>query len=160
MQLYTNEFTAELKAEINRSPFSEEELAAMPEDARAIIAEQEAFHRQHPVTAIWRIATAGSQTRLGGVVLPVEREATLLMDDGSYTSVIVEGDCVVYPDGTLATIMTSAGEAFSWRRQGVALVGSLLDNDDEIISTPLGSTYLVTRDGIPPHEDFLTWPGE
>lgn len=113
MQLYTNEFTAELKAEIDRSPFTYEELAAMPEDARAIIAEQEAFHRQHPVTAIWRIATAGSQTRLGGVVLPVDREATMLMDDGSYTSVIVEGDCVAYPDGTLATIMTSAGEAFS-----------------------------------------------
>ncbi|EOG5486988.1 hypothetical protein ACLE1M_002925 [Enterobacter hormaechei] len=160
MQLYTNEFTAELKAEIDRSPFTYEELAVMPEDARAIIAEQEAFHRQHPVTAIWRIATAGSQTRLGGVVLPVDREATMLMDDGSYTSVIVEGDCVAYPDGTLATIMTSAGEAFSWRHQGVALVGSLLDNDDEIISTPLGSTYLVTREGIPPQEDFLTWPGE
>lgn len=56
--------------------------------------------------------------------------------------------------------MTSAGEAFSWRHQGVALVGSLLDNDDEIISTPLGGTYLVTREGIPPQEDFLTWPGE
>ena len=97
---------------------------------------------------------------MGGMVLPVDREATMLMDDGSYTSLIVEGDCVAYPDGTLATIMTSAGEAFSWRRQGVALVGSLLDNDDEIISTPLGSTYLVTREGIPPHEDFLTWPGE
>lgn len=70
MQLYTNEFTAELKAEIDRSPFSDEQLAAMPEDARAIIAEQEAFHRQHPVTANWRIATAGSQTRMGGMVLP------------------------------------------------------------------------------------------
>ncbi|EOY5725482.1 hypothetical protein ACP6ZN_005124 [Enterobacter cloacae] len=34
MQLYTNEFTAELKAEIDRSPFSDEELAAMPEEAR------------------------------------------------------------------------------------------------------------------------------
>ena len=160
MQLYTNEFTAELKAEIDRSPFSDEQLAAMPEDACAIIAEQEAFHRQHPVTAIWRIATAGSQTRMGGVVLPVDREATMLMDDGSYTSVIVEGDFVGYPDGRLAMIMTSAGTAFSWKRQGVALVGSLLDNDDEIISTPLGSTYLVTREGIPPQEDFLTWPGE
>ncbi|WP_407220159.1 hypothetical protein [Enterobacter sp. CPE_E1214] len=160
MQLYTNDFTAELKAEIDRSPFSDEQLAAMPEDARAIIAEQEAFHRQHPVTAIWRIATAGSQTRMGGMVLPVDREATMLMDDGSYTSPIVEGDCVAYPDGTLATIMTSSGTAFTWKGHGVALVGSLLDNDDEIISTPLGSTYLVTREGIPPQEDFLTWPGE
>ena len=43
MQLYTNEFTSELKAEIDRSPFSDEELAAMPEDARTIIAEQEPF---------------------------------------------------------------------------------------------------------------------
>ena len=51
MQLYTNEFTAELKAEIDRSPFSAEELAAMPEDARAIIAEQEAFHRISRVRA-------------------------------------------------------------------------------------------------------------
>lgn len=40
MQLYTNEFTAELKAEIDRSPFTYEELAAMPEDSRAIIAER------------------------------------------------------------------------------------------------------------------------
>lgn len=47
MQLYTNEFTAELKAEIDRSPFSDEELAAMPEEARAIIAEQESTTSRH-----------------------------------------------------------------------------------------------------------------
>ena len=56
MQLYTNEFTAELKAEIDRSPFTYEELAAMPEDARAIIAERR--QRQYDTA---RLAYAAGQ---------------------------------------------------------------------------------------------------
>lgn len=124
------------------SPFTAEEIAAMDQDSRAIIAEGKALEWKHPVNAIWRIATEGNITRCGGIVAPVERESKLLLDNGRY-----------------ATIATSAGATSMCNGADVALVDSLLDNGDEIISTPQRHTYLVTREGITSGADFLTVTG-
>ncbi|WP_150145188.1 hypothetical protein [Enterobacter bugandensis] len=107
-QQYSNELTPEIVAELEMSPFTAEEIAAMDQDSRAIIAEGKALEWKHPVNAIWRIATEGNITRCGGIVAPVD---------------------------------------------------SLLDNGDEIISTPQRHTYLVTREGITSGADFLTVTG-
>lgn len=62
---------------------------------------------------------------------------------------------MTYPDGSSARIITSAGFAGMYQGRGIALVGSLLDNGDEIISTPQQHGYMVTREGIQPGADFL-----
>lgn len=49
---YTNELTAEILAGMDQSPFTPEQLAAMSDEARALIEEQEAFCHAHPVTTI------------------------------------------------------------------------------------------------------------
>lgn len=144
-QQYSNELTPAIVAELAMSPFTAEEIAAMDDGARAIIAEGKELERKHSINAIWRIATVGSITRRGGIVAPVERESKLLLENGRYAST--------------ATIATSAGATSMCNGAGVALVGSVLDNGDEIISTPQGHTYLVTREGIAPGADFLTVTG-
>lgn len=159
-QQYTNELTPEIKAQLDTSPFTAEEIAAMDDEARAIIAEGRELERKHPVIAILRIATEGSVTRHGGIVAPLERESKLLLDNGKYASIATAGDLVIYQDGSTASIRTSAGRASMYKGICVALVGSELDNDDEIISTPQGHTYLVTREGIASGDDFLTVTGE
>lgn len=158
-QQYTNELTAEILTVLETSPFTAEDIAVMDDEARAIIAEGRELERKHPVIAIWRIATEGSITRRGGIVAPVERESKLLLGNGRYASIATAGDIVTYPDGSTATIATSAGTASMYKRSGVALVGSVLDNGDEIISTPQGHSYLVTREGIAAGADFLTVTG-
>ena len=158
-QQYTNELTPEILTGLEASPFTAEEIAAMDDDAHAIIAEGRDLKRNHPVNAIWRIATEGSITRRGGIVAPVERESKLLLDNGRYASIATAGDIVTYPDGSTATIATSAGATSMCNGAGIALVGSVLNNGDEIISTPQGHTYLVTLEGIAPGADFLTVTG-
>ncbi|EKS7428878.1 hypothetical protein [Enterobacter cancerogenus] len=158
-QQYTNKFTPEIKAKLETPPFTSEEISAMDERARAIIAKGCELDRKHPVIAIWRIATEGRITRRGGIVAPVEREGKLLLDDGRYASIAIVGDIITYRDGSIATIASSAGVISMFKGTGVALVGSVIDNGDEIINTPQGHTYMVTREGIAPGADFLTVTG-
>lgn len=56
-QQYSNELTPDVLACQDVSPFSPAQLAEMSEEARALIEEQKAFCRAHPVSAIFRIAT-------------------------------------------------------------------------------------------------------
>lgn len=61
---------------------------------------------------------------------------------------------------TIDQFQRIATEGSITRRRGIVdPVGSVLDNGDEIISTPQGHTYLVTREGIVPGADFLTVTG-
>jgi hypothetical protein len=62
-----------------------------------------------------------------------------------------KGDCVLYPDGRTAQIVTGAGQDYDH----AALVGSRLCNGDEIINTLQGGFLLVGREGVPMAEDFL-----
>lgn len=158
-QQNTNELMPEILTELEASPLTAEEIAAMDDGAGAIIAEGKELERNHPVNAIWRITTEGSITRRGGIIAPVERESKLLLENGRYASIATAGDTGTYPDGSTATIANSAGATSMCNGAGVALVGSVLDNGDEIISTPQGHTYLVTREGIAPGADFLTVTG-
>ena len=152
---YTNEVTPQLLAEINKSPFSPQQLAAMDDKAKAIVNEQLAYHCQHPITAIWRIATQDSRTRRGGVISKVDHDWKIRLDSGVYVSVALTGDLITYDDGTTARIISGAGQAGIYKKHELALVGSLLDNGDEIISTPQQHLYIVQRAGVPEAEEFL-----
>lgn len=157
---YTNELTPVVLAELAQSPFTAAQLAEMDAESRAIVAEQEAFNRQHPVNAIYRIATGGSFTQRGGVVREKDCTGQIQVRAGQWSGIALVGDQVDYPDGSTARISTGAGKKWIIRDRGVALVGSSLDNGDVIISTPQDSCYLVTRVGVPEGGDFLAVCGE
>lgn len=132
-QQCTNELTPEIKAQQEKSLFTAEEIVAMDDDARAILAEGRVLVRKHPANVIWRIAMEGSITH--------------------------RGEIVAYPDGSTAAITTSAGKVSLCKGAGVALDGSMLNNGDEIITILQRHTYLVTRNGIASGADFLTVTG-
>lgn len=160
---YNNELTPELLARLNQSSFRTEELAEMDDEVRALVAEQEASRRQHPIIAIYRPAVAGCLTRNGGMGDEFnpdsgERRKTRLKN-GVWASILTEGCTVSYPDGSRARIVSSAGSRNRLNGRGVALVGSILDNGDEIISTPQGSSIMIVREGATLPDDFLVTPG-
>lgn len=160
LKQYTNELTADVLAELDKSPFTEEALADMSDDALAIIREQEKYVRQHPITRIYRLAVAGCLTRRGGVgdefsQVPEEGDK-IRLENGQWASFLTEGCTVTYPDGTQARIVTSAGsQLVSIDGKGMALVNSLLDNGDEIISTPQNTVVLTVRAGESMPAGFL-----
>lgn len=163
-QQYTNTMTAEEAETMEQSPFTAEQLAAMNDEARALIEEQEEYARQHPVTHVYRLAVAGCLTRRGGVgdeFNPNPEEGhKILLDNGQWASVLTEGCTVTYPDGTQARIVSTAGSQFTGvDGKGMALVNSQLDNGDEIISTPQRSAVLAGRAGESMPADFLAIPG-
>jgi uncharacterized Zn-binding protein involved in type VI secretion len=155
MKQYTNELSEEIQASFNKPTFTPEQIAGIAGSARAIIAEQEETNRQHPVNKIYRFATVGSLTRQGGVVIETHHKAKMQAENGEMMSIALKGDEVVYPDGTTARIATSTGKSKTYGGIGIALVGSKLDNGDEIISTPQSGVMCVDREGLPSAEDFL-----
>lgn len=152
MQQYTNELTAEMLAAFDQSPFTAEQLAEMNEEARSLIAARNTHNLAHPVTAAYLLATEGSLTRDGGMVFSEYNGQQIEIEDGKRLNVSLVGDEVRYPDGTTAKISTGAGYSFG---DSAALVGSLLDNGDEIISSPQGSVRRVVRGGETLPANFL-----
>ncbi|WP_370430167.1 hypothetical protein [Klebsiella michiganensis] len=152
MKRYTNELTAAMLASFDQSPFTAEQLAKMDEGSQALIAERNAYNLTHPVTAAYLIATEGSLTREGGTVFSEYNGQQIEIEDGTRLNVSLVGDEVRYPDGTTAKISTGIGNTSG---DSAALVGSLLDNGDEIISSPQGSVSRAVRAGESLPENFL-----
>lgn len=158
-QQYTNEMTPELAASLARPPFSAEKKAAMSDGARLTVEAQEAFMREHPVVAIYRIAVDGALTQRGGVVRAAWNGAEIELDDGQKANIALVGDEVIYPDGSTARIVIGSGSKFRKGEQSIALVGSLLSNGDVIISTPQEGCTLNELKGLPMDADFLPAEG-
>jgi hypothetical protein len=152
MKQYTNELTAEMLAAFDQSPFTAEQLAGMNEEARSLIAERNAYNLAHPVTAAYLIATEGSLTRNGGMAYSEYNGQQIEIEDGIRLNVSRVGDEVRYPDGTTAKISTGVGNSSG---DSAALVGSALDNSDEIISSPQGSVRRAVRAGETLPANFL-----
>jgi len=153
MQQYTNELTPELRESSSQPPYDEHFLASCDSKTRG---EFENIKQQvsRPVTQIFRFAVVGSVTRNGGVI----RNASGGSTAGGYKMARV-GDKVVYADGSEATIISGAGGARVMHGASAALVGSMLENGDEIISTPPSGSRLVFREGDTFPNGFLTMPG-
>lgn len=133
---YSNALTPDILAGMDKSPFSSIDIATMSDEARELVREQEEYLRQHPVTALWRQATVGSLTRRGGVVASGSSGGQVVNSSGELVAFSLVGDEVTYPDGSVATIVSGSGSNISSNGKGYALVGSVLSNRDEIISTP------------------------
>lgn len=157
---YTNEITPELQANMAQPPFTAEQLTGMDEGTRVLIEEQKVSCLKQPVNSIYRLAVAGCKTRRSGT--GKEHNAApnegfkICLENGQWASVLTEGCSVTYPDGSTAKIITSAGSEYSIEGLGIALVGSLLDNGDEIISTPQNVSFLIGREGVAMPLDFLS----
>lgn len=149
--LYSNEVSPELLRNLDKSPFTEQQLAGFDEQALAIVNQQRAYAKAHPPIAIYRVATAGSQTRNGGVIQHATAPMEFTLDNGQQVRAAQKGDYVVYGDGRKAQIVTASGEGNSH----VALVGSHLSNGDEIINTPQSGLLFIARQGVAMAEDFL-----
>lgn len=152
MKQYTNDLTPEMLAVFDESPFTAEQLAGMNDEARSLIEKQNAYNLAHPVTAAYLIATEGSLTRDGGTVFSEYNGQQIETECGKRLNVSRVGDEVRYPDGTTAKINTGVGNTSG---DSAALVGSSLDNGDEIISSPQGSVRRVVRAGESLPENFL-----
>lgn len=117
------------------------------------IAEQ--LYWQNKPKKSYYIAVQGSKTKNGGIV------------QATFDSVLVQnlaiarvGDEVLYPDGSKAKIISGAGCAQMIDGVSTAIVGSLLDNNDEIIESPNTTCAIVIyADAVKPqnfldHESF------
>ncbi|EQA1622783.1 hypothetical protein V5K00_RS11640 [Enterobacter asburiae] len=152
MKQYTNELTPEMLAAFDESPFTAEQLAAMNDESRSIIEKQNTYNLAHPVTAAYLIVTEGSLTRNGGKVFSEYNGRQIKLEDGTMLNVSRVGDEVRYPDGRSAKITNGAGNTPG---ESIALVGSSLDNGDEIISCPQNVRRRVVRAGESLPENFL-----
>ncbi|HEF4761573.1 TPA: hypothetical protein SAN82_004028 [Pseudomonas putida] len=149
--LYTNVVSPEFLHELDAHYLTEERLANCCDETLAVVRKQQAYIVAHPARVVYRLATEGSQTRNGGVVQQATSPFEFTIDDGQKVRAAQKGDCVVYPDGRTAQIITGAGQDYDH----VALVGSRLCNGDEIINTLQGGFLIVGREGVPMAEDFL-----
>ena len=153
MQQYTNEITPEIRGSSSEPSYDEHFLASCDSKTRE---ELEDFnkHVSHPLAYIFRIAVMGNITRSGGVIRNASADSTT----GGYKITRV-GDNVVYADGSQATIVSGIGKARIMQGASAALVGSMPDNGDKIISIPQSISKLAFREGDTLPEEFLTMPG-
>ncbi|MEX6665653.1 hypothetical protein [Pseudomonas sp. W2-17] len=153
--MYTNEVTGDFLQSLDTPTFTSEQIAGFHEKAAAVIRKNEAYCLAHPPIGIYRLATEGSQTRNGGIVQETQSTITCTLENGEQVRVAHKGDCVRYPDGSTAHIITGAGHSNSH----IALVGSRLCNGDDIINTPQPHVLFVARQGVPLADDFLPAAG-
>lgn len=153
---YTNLMTPELRASLDCPSFSPEQKSAMPDEARQLVEAQEVFLREHPVKAVYLIATVGSRSKQGGVIVQGNSGQSIQLKNGHKAQSAQTGDSVVYEDGSTAIIVSGAGKAMHDNHgHSIALVGSRLSNGDEIMSSPQATALIVQRQGVPLCEDFL-----
>lgn len=80
---------------------------------------------------MYYLAVNGSKTKQGGLV-----KASATQGKIGGLSIARIGDEVIYADGTVAKIVSSAGKVCVVEGLSAALVGSQLDNGDEIEDSP------------------------
>jgi len=108
-----------------------EQLEKLSEnDIQQILKAEKVYWETKPFTKYY-VAVNGAKTKDGGLI-----RASGYSVKFKGISVAVVGDEAIYADGTTAKIITGAGEVLSIDKQSVALIGSRLDNNDEIIDSP------------------------
>lgn len=148
---YTNDITPERLGEFNKPYLSEEQIKTFDPESAAIVRSNQAAQLANPAIGIRLFATEGSQTKRGGVIQKGTSPLVILIESGEKLTVAQMGDPVEYPDGSLAYIKTGAGKA----NGNLALVGSRLDNGDEIINSRQCTGSICIRKNSPVASDFL-----
>lgn len=132
-----------------------EQLKALTEtELKSAFEKENAYFNSLPQKR-YPIALDGAKTKKGGTI-----KASTHIVKVKGVSVALVGDDVVYEDGTIAKIISGSGNALRVIGKGVALVGSHISNDDEIISTPHDNMQIRLFDGEPKPKYFLECESE
>ncbi|WP_447748358.1 hypothetical protein [Pseudomonas nicosulfuronedens] len=148
---YTNDITPERLRELNKPYFSEEQIKAFDPESAAFIRQNQAEQLANPAIAIRLLASEGSQTKRGGIIQKGTSPMVVTIESGEKLAIARTGDPVQYPDGSIAYIKTGAGKANS----NLALVGSRLENGDEIINSRQNIGLFNILQNTPVASDFL-----
>jgi uncharacterized Zn-binding protein involved in type VI secretion len=109
-----------------------DQLQKLSEEDIAQTIEAEQLYFQHKPHTVYYLAVNGAKTRNGGLV---RARNDNYKANGIAISCV--GDEAIYTDGTTSKIISGAGQACKINGVSAALVGSRLENGDEIIDTPV-----------------------
>lgn len=113
------------------SQMTQEEIQTLSEEQIKQASNAEIEHYNKLPHKKFIAATHGSKTKNGGLVnAQLNKE---LKVEGHL--IVVVGDEVIYSDGSTSKIISGAGKASELDGHPVALVGSRLENGDEIIAS-------------------------
>lgn len=110
----------------------------------------EALYWANKPRKMYYCAVNGAKTKLGGLVRASYKDFKI-----KNMSVARIGDEAIYPDGTTAKIITGAGSALVIDGKSAALIGSRLENGDEIIDSPNTSLAISIFPDVPKPKGFL-----
>ncbi|KRW39554.1 PAAR domain-containing protein (plasmid) [Acinetobacter baumannii] len=127
-----------------------QDLQNLTDDEKAQLLEAEQLYNQQKPKSIYYLAVNGSKTKNGGLVRTLSNKYQL---EG--VSIACVGDEVLYADGTSSKIISGAGDAYLIDGRPAALVGSRVENGDEIVDTTLFSHTIVLYDDQPKPPNFL-----
>ena len=127
-----------------------EQLQQMSQEDIEQTLKAEQLYFQHRPKTMYYIAVNGSKTKQGGLV-----KASATQGKIGDLSIARIGDDVIYADGTIAKIISGAGKVCIVEGLSAALVGSQLDNGDEIIDSPNRTVAINIFKGETLPEGFL-----
>lgn len=119
------------------------------EDIHQTIKAEQLYFQHRPKT-LYYFAVNGAKTKNDGLVKASTTQNTI---DG--LAIARVGDEVIYADGTTSRIVSGAGTACIVDGLSVALVGSRLENGDEIIDSPNSSVAINIFKGDKAPKGFL-----
>ena len=115
------------------------------EDIEKIQKAERLYWESKPYTKFY-VAVNGAKTKKGGLIC-----ATGLNFQLHGIAIALVGDEAIYHDGTTAKIISGSGDALTIKGSSVALVGSRLDNGDEVIDSPdMSLIFRLYHDMLPP----------
>ena len=127
-----------------------EQIAQMSQEDIEQTLKAEQLYFQHKPQTILYLAVNGAKTKNGGLVKASALECRI-----GGLAIARVGDDVIYEDGTVSKIISGAGRACIVEGKSVALVGSHLENGDEIIDSPNKSVAINIFKGDKAPEGFL-----
>lgn len=128
-----------------------EQLEKLSENDIQQISNAEQLYWNNKPHAIYHIAVHGAKSKNGGLV-----NASSNVGKIGGLSIARVGDEVIYVDGTTSKIISGAVTACVVEGSPVALVGSRLENGDEIIDSPNTTIAIRIYKDQPLPENFLS----
>ncbi len=137
------------KPEITLENMPSEKIQRLPKDEIQNLMEEERQYNNSRPQKRFYFAVEGAKTKNGGSV-----KASSEIKIGQL-KVAVVGDEVIYPDGTISLIKNGCSEAGLYDGKSLAIVGSCLENGDEIIETLQDGGCIRLFDDEPLPKGFL-----
>lgn len=128
-----------------------EQLEKLSENDIQQISNAEKLYWNNKPHVIYYVAVHGAKTQKDGLVNASSNNGKI-----KGLSIARVGDKVIYADGTTSKIISGAGTACIVDGSPVALVGSRLENGDEIIESPNTTIAIKIYKDQPLPQNFLS----